>query len=75
MNTTAHKPYAKFSEDDIRPILGFEEGNGNYRSGKQIPLVPGSKGQELVKATVVNGYNTEYEIIIPEDTEKQLLHG
>jgi len=71
MNTTAHKPYAKFSEDDIRPILGFEEGS----AGKQIPLVPGSKGQELVKATVVYGCNTEYEIIIPEDTEKQLLHG
>lgn len=73
MNTTAHKPYAKFSEDDIRPILAFEEGNVN--SSKRIPLVPSSKGQELVKANVVNGYNTEYEIIIPEDTEKQILHG
>ena len=73
MNTTAHKPYAKFSEDDIRPILAFEESNGI--SNKQVPLVPGSNGQNLVKATVINGYNTEYEIMIPEDTEKQLLHG
>jgi hypothetical protein len=75
MNTTAHKPYAKFSEDDIRPILGFVSDNNTPVSGQRLPLVPDEDGQKLVKATLVNGYNTEYEIIIPEDTKKQMLHG
>jgi hypothetical protein len=73
MNTTAHNPYAKFSEDDIRPILGFEEGNVN--SVKRMPLVPSSNGQKLVKASVVNGYNTEYEIVVDTGDDKQILHG
>lgn len=72
MNTTAHKPYAKFGEDDIRPILGYQEGSGV--PNKLIPLVPSGDGR-LVKASVVNGYNSEYEIIVLEDTKKQLLHG
>jgi len=72
---TAHKPYAKFSKNDVRPILDFEEENGSAATSKRIPLVPDEDGQKLVKATRANGYNSEYEIIIPEDTEKEILHG
>lgn len=70
MNTTSHKPYAKYEDDEYRPILGYESAPG--LTFEKVPMVPGDDGN-LVSAREYG----DYEIVVsePDEDTRQILHG
>lgn len=68
MNTTAHKPYAKYEDEEHRPILGYETPPG--LTFQKVPMVPGDDGN-LVSAREYG----DYEIIVTNKDTRQILHG
>jgi hypothetical protein len=68
METTAHKPYLKYQDGEVTPILAFRQKSTGTR-----PLVPGNGG--LVPARDYK--DQEFEIIVVEedDSVRNILHG
>lgn len=73
METTSHRPYARFENEDPRPILGYiEDSDGPSFKTFRIPLVPNGMGK-LVRADEVGKYTIS--VVEPDEDTRQILHG
>jgi len=68
MLSTSHKPYFRFEDGTISPVLGFEKQTGT----KYQPLVPNGEGELVLASSLGSGVI----ISLPEvSDEKEILHG
>lgn len=68
IQSTQHRPYAKYEDDEYRPVLAYREVSG----GKAIPLVP-DDGGKLTSADEFGEY--EITIVEPDNKAREILHG
>lgn len=72
METTSHRPYARFENEDPRPILGYVEDSKESFRTLRVPLVPNGNGN-LIRADEIGEYTIS--VVEPDKDTRQILHG